>query len=88
VFATAIQIHCSLIFAGKPRAYQTLKDKIQIVKLLALPTNIRQVWKLMTEALTQAYYNTAKNVAVKSFIVQAPAGDSTKLLAAVTNFIQ
>ncbi len=40
--------------------------------LLVLPTNIRLGGKSMQVANTLAYYDTAINTAVKSFIVQAP----------------
>jgi hypothetical protein len=40
--------------------------------LLVLPTNIRLGWKSMQVVNTLAYYDTAINTAVKSFIVQAP----------------
>jgi hypothetical protein len=45
-------------------------------RVLALPTNIRQGWKWIEVANTQAYYDTATITAVKSFIVQAPESHS------------
>ena len=42
------------------------------VSLLVLPTNIRLGRQSMQVANTLAYYDTAINTAVKSFIVQAP----------------
>ncbi len=40
--------------------------------LPALPTNIRLQWNLSTVTNSQAYNNTAKNIAAKSFKAQAP----------------
>ncbi len=52
--------------------------------LLDLPTNIRLGRKSMQVANTLSYHDTAIITAVKSFIVQAPAGASTiKLFTAV-----
>ena len=42
------------------------------VRVLALPTNIRQGWKWIEVANALAYYDTATITAVKNFIVQAP----------------
>ncbi len=44
-----------------------------------LPETIVQVWKWMQVANILAYYDKVKITAVKSFIVQAPAADRTKL---------
>ncbi len=70
VFATAIHFHISLIFAIK-RAYQSEATRLHSDRLLALPLNIRQLWKLMKVTNTLAYYGTATLPDVTSFIVQA-----------------
>jgi hypothetical protein len=41
-------------------------------RLHTSPTNIRLGWKDLPGTNTLAYYDTAKNIALKSFIVQTP----------------
>ncbi len=41
-------------------------------RLLALPTNIRQGWKIMEMANNVAYYDIATIILVKSLTMQAP----------------
>ena len=48
--------------------------------LLVLPTNIRLGWKSVQVANTLAYCDTAIIIAVKSFIVQAPGGDFSRMV--------
>jgi hypothetical protein len=61
-----INPHCSLIYAGKARAHFTGVQNNS--RQLALPSNNGLVWKCMTVANTQAYYDTATITGVKSFI--------------------
>ncbi len=66
MFATAIHFHPSLIFAGQTGAFQSGPNSTG--RLLALPTNIRLVWKCMVVANILAYYATATIITVNSFI--------------------
>ncbi len=71
VFATGIHFHTSLIVAIKNRAYQSEATRLHSDRILALPANIRQVWKWMKVTNALAYYGCAALPAIKSFIVQA-----------------
>ncbi len=77
MFATAIHLHPSLIFAGKARAYYK-NGVLWSAPRLVLPTNVGLEWKWMDVSNTLAYYDTASSIAIKSFIVQAP-GNKDKL---------
>jgi hypothetical protein len=59
--------------AGKARAHQGgAPYKTQLLWLAPrLAPNIRLEWKLLTLANTLAYYDMAKIIALKSFIIQA-----------------
>jgi hypothetical protein len=77
VFATDSHLHANIIFAGKAGAYQfrvALMGLSYNGWLLALPVNIGLRWHGLIVANTLAYYDTTKNIAVKSFIVQTPMG--------------
>ncbi len=71
LFATAIDFHPSLIFAGlKPTRVESPAG----FQLLALTANI------MAVANKLAYYNSATITAVKSLIVEAPGAFTINLL--------
>ncbi len=82
MFATAIHIHFSLIFAGKVRSLP-LEWSFGSGGLHVLPTKIRLGWKSVQVANTLAYYDTLIITAVKSFIDQAPGSSIIKRITAV-----
>ncbi len=47
--------------------------------LLALPTNIRLGWKVLSGTNTQAYFKKWEIVGVKSFIILSPGHSVVKL---------
>jgi hypothetical protein len=77
VFATVSHFHPNLIFAGEAGASQIRVALLRLSYngwLLALPVNIGLRWHGLIVANTLAYYDTTKNISVKSSIVQAPVG--------------
>jgi hypothetical protein len=49
-------------------------------RLLTLPKNIRQGWKVMEVANTLAYYDSTTITAVIKIILQAPGGKNWKFI--------
>jgi len=76
-FATAIQFHHSLIFAGKawspPSEWQTLKGST------LEGSGLVPRYKSKAVANTPAYYNTATVMVIKSFIFLVILGSNTYL---------
>ena len=77
--------HLSLIFSGKDRSLplecSPLRGSTLVGSCLACKYQTRV--KLMEVANTLAYYGTATVTVVKSFVVQSPVANATKLFTAI-----
>jgi hypothetical protein len=67
-----LHFQISLMFASKARAYHHLLVAPFLIRLILLPTNIRQSWKGLPWPNTQAYYKHSHITVVKCFITFCP----------------
>jgi hypothetical protein len=74
MFATYINFHPCLTFAGKARSlpFEWSFTGLHSGRLLLLPANIRLGWKRFAVANTLAYYDTETIMPVKGFIALVP----------------